>query len=210
MLSGLVVGYDPGGNGAHGVAELQFENGEVSALSTTTLETAEDVISIFERLPSLAALGADTLTCWGTGIGAWRPADRWLRQRYKAVLHNIISPNALFGSMCLNGMTVLIAARHRFADVLITETHPKVLYWQLSGKKHQYKTSKAAMDGMLAGALGISVASATEHEWDAAVSAFAAFEGIVGRWSHDLHALPTNKGERLITPCGTTHYFWPE
>lgn len=204
------MGYDPGGNGAHGVAELQFENGEVSALSTRTLETAEDVISILERMASLAALGVDTLTCWGTGIGAWRPADRWLREHYKAVLRSVMPPNALFGSMCLNGMGVLIAARHRFPDVLITETHPKVLYWQLSRKKYEYKTSKATMDRMLAGALGVSVASATEHEWDAAVSAFAAFKGFVGRWSHDLHTLPANKGERLVTPCGITHYFWPE
>jgi hypothetical protein len=80
----------------------------------------------------------------------------------------------------------------------------------MAGKEYDYQTSKAAMKGVLARALGIPVATATEHEWDAAVSAFAAFEGIVGRWSHDLHALPTNKGERLITPCGTTHYFWPE
>jgi hypothetical protein len=210
MLSGLIVGYDPGGNGAHGIAELQFKDGEVSALSTRTLDTAEDVISIFEGLPSLAALGVDTLTCWGTGNGAWRPADRWLRQHCKAVRHSIMSPNALFGSMCLNGMGVLLAARHRFPKVLITETHPKVLYWQMSKKKYEYKTSKAAMDRMLAGVLGVSVPSATEHEWDAAVSAFAAFNGVVGRWSHDLHDLPTGKGERLITPCGSTHYFWPE
>jgi hypothetical protein len=210
MPSGLVVGYDPGGNGAHGVAELQFEDGEATTLSMRTLETTEDVISVIEGLPSLAALGVDTLTCWATGVSAWRPADRWLRQRYKPVQGSVMTPNGLFGSMGLNGMSVLIAARLRFADVLITETHPKVLYWQLSGRKYEYQTSKTTMNGLLAGALGISVTSETEHEWDAAVSAFAALQAILRRWPHDLHELPTVKGERLITPCGTTHYFWPE
>ncbi len=210
MLSGTIVGYDPGGNGVHGLAELRFENGSARALSTRTLQTAEEVISVIEKLPSLAALGVDTLTCWGTGVSAWRPADRWLRNRYKPVENSIVSPNSLFGSMGLNGMGVLIAVRRKFADVLVTETHPKVLYWQLSGRKYEHQAAGPAMDRALADAFGVAVASKTEHEWDAAASALAAFEGLVGRWSHDLHALPINTGERLITPCGTTHYFWPE
>ena len=210
MLSGVVVGYDPGGNGAHGMAELRVEGGRAKDLSTSTLDTVEEVIAALERLPSIAALGVDTLTCWGTGTSAWRPADLWLRKHYKAVQHSVMTPNGLFGSMGLNGMGVLISARRRFPDVPVTKTHPKVLYWQLSGKKYDYDTSKTGMDALLAGMLGISVAPATEHEWDAAISAFAALEGIAGRWSHDLHKLPIIKGERLITPCGSTHYFWPE
>jgi hypothetical protein len=210
MLSGIVVGYDPGGNGAHGFAELRVENGEARALSTRTLETAEEVISIIEQMPFLTALGVDTLTCWGTGVSGWRPADHWLRNRYKPVQNSVVTPNFLSGSMGLNGMGVLIAARRRFGDVLVTETHPKVLYWKLSGRKYEHQTSGATMDRVLTDALGITVASETEHEWDAAASALAAFEGLTGRWSHDLHALPIKAGERLITPCGTTHYFWPE
>jgi hypothetical protein len=210
MLYGVVIGYDPGGNGGHGVAELHFQDREATALTTRSLQTTEDVISTLEDLPSLAALGVDTLTCWGTGVSAWRPADRWLRERYKAVQNSVMTPNGLFGSMGLNGMAVLIAARQKFPDVVITETHPKVLYWQLSSKKYEYQTSKVAMDGVLTAALGISVEAATEHEWDAAVSAFAALSGLLGNWTHDLHALPTEKGERLIRPCGSTHYFWPE
>lgn len=66
------------------------------------------------------------------------------------------------------------------------------------------------MDAVLARELGVSVAPLTEHEWDAALSAFAALEGKVGRWSHDLNTIATDTGERLITPCGTTHYSWPE
>lgn len=68
MQSGLVVGYDPGGNHAHGVAELQVHNGKATGLSTRTVKTTEDVVSLIERLQPLAALGVDTLTCWGTGV----------------------------------------------------------------------------------------------------------------------------------------------
>ena len=210
MLSGVVVGYDPGGNGNHGFAELQVVDGKAAALSTRTFETAEDVIADLEHRSTIAAFGVDTLTCWGTGPGAWRPADRWLRPRYNAVRNSVMTPNGLFGSMSLNGMAVLIAARNRFTDLSVTETHPKVLYWHLSGKKHDYDTSKIGMDAVLTNVLGVSVAPANEHEWDAAISAVAALEGITGRWSHDLHELPIVRGERLVTPCGSTHYFWPE
>jgi hypothetical protein len=163
-----------------------------------------------ESLPSLAALGVDTLTCWGTGISGWRPADRWLRKQYKSVQGSVMTPNSLFGSMGLNGMAALIAVRARFPDVLITETHPKVLCFCLTSQKHDYPGIDGAMDTVLGRTLGIPMTSGSEHEWDAGVSAFAALEGYVGRWRRDLHTLPAEKGERLITPCGDTHYFWPE
>lgn len=210
MLYGVVIGYDPGGNGNHGVAELQVAEGKATSLSTRTLKTVENVIADLDNLSSIAALGVDTLTCWSTGTAAWRPADRWLRERYTSARNSVMSPNTLSGSMSLNGMSVLIAARNRFTNLLITETHPKVLYSHLSGKKYDYHTSKVEMDTMLTKALGVSVAPENDHEWDAAISAFAALESISGRWCHDLHEHPIERGERLVTPCGNTHYFWPE
>jgi hypothetical protein len=210
MQSGIIVGYDPGGNDSHGLAERHFHDGKVTSLSMRTLRTVERVMERVESLSSLAALGVDTLTCWGTGISGWRPADRWLRNQYKSVQGSVMTPNSLFGSMGLNGMAVLIVARTRFPEAVITETHPKVLCWCLSAQKHSYPGIAGAMDATLCQILGIEVASATEHEWDAAVSAFAALEGYLGRWQRDLHALPAGEGERLIRPCGDTHYFWPE
>ena len=161
-------------------------------------------------LSSVIALGVDTLTCWGTGASGWRPADRWLRKQYKTVQSSVMTPNGLFGSMGLNGMSVLIVARGRSVDVPITETHPEVLYWHMCRQKYDYEHSKAEMDATLSRTLGTSVAPATEHEWDAALSAFAALEGLTGRWPRDLHKLSVGADERLITPCGDTNYFWPE
>jgi predicted nuclease with RNAse H fold len=206
----LVLGYDPGGNGAHGVALLSLPDVSSERVRTQTFETTENVIEYVKSFSALAALGVDTLTCWGTGTGGWRPADRWLRDRYKDVRNSVMTPNRLAGSMGLNGMSVLIAARERFPDVMIVETHPKVLYWALEKKKHAYESTKAEMERMLGQAHAATFATANEHEWDAALSALAAARGLLGDWTHDLHALPTRPVERLITPCGKTNYYWPE
>lgn len=209
MLTGVIVGYDPGGNGAHGVAKLSIRGGQPESLVTRTLQTAEDVISYLENMSAIVAFGVDTLTCWSTGLGSWRPADRWLRHHYVEVQNYIVTPNGLYGAMGLNGMAVLMAVKLKFPNVLITETHPKVLYWHLSRQKYDYTNRKVSMDQTLADALGLDVAPATEHEWDAALSTLAALEGATDRWRLDLHSLPTVSGERIVTPCGKTYYFWP-
>jgi hypothetical protein len=210
MQTQLIIGYDPGGNGAHGVAELVVHEGKAIRLATRTVDTMEDVVSFLDRQPSLAALGVDTLTCWSTGPSGWRPADRWLRVQYPMVKNCVVSPNSLFGSMGLNGMAVVIAAKQRFPDLFVTETHPKVLYWTLAQATYDYDGLKKAMDTALTSWLNIEVNINSEHEWDAAISALTAFAGSTGLWHHDLHTIPVGTRERLIEPCGPTHYSWPE
>jgi len=121
-----------------------------------------------------------------------------------------MTPNGLAGSMGLNGMSVLVAARRRFPDVTVVQTHPKVLYWTLEKKKYDYESTKPDMDRMLDQAHAATFVTANEHEWDAALSAIVATRGLRGDWTTDLHALPPRSGERLVTPCGKTNYFWPE
>jgi hypothetical protein len=127
MLAGLILGYDPGGDKSHCIAELHVQAGQAKALVTRTFQTAEEVTGHLKNLSSVVAIAVDTLTCWGTGPGSWRPADRWLRDRYVAVRNGIMAPNALSGSVALNGMALFLEARRMFPKVLITETHPKVL-----------------------------------------------------------------------------------
>jgi hypothetical protein len=208
--SGIVIGYDPGGRDAHGVAELLVEAGRAARLSTITVNTTEEVITRVEATPGVVALGIDTLTCWGTGPGGWRPADHWLRERYPQVAQSVMAPNGLRGSMALNGMALLMAVGPKRPELFVTETHPKVLFWFFAGSRYDYTARKEIMDSALARVLGIRVAPSNEHEWDAALSAFAALEGLSGRWTHDLHRLETRDDERLLLPCGMTHYLWPE
>src|SRR5665648_1036795 len=192
LTDGVIAGYDPGGDGHHGVAILSVLDGVPTRLETETLRTAEDVAARLAGLDALIGIGVDTLTCWSTGPSGWRPADRWLRERYAGVLNSVASPNSLFGSMGLNGMAVLMAARESHPSLVITETHPKVLCLHLLGEKYDYVSRRAAMDTMLAGHLAIPSSPANDHEWDAALSALALYEGLSDHWSFDLHALPSS------------------
>ncbi len=210
MALETIIGYDPGGDGAHGVALLSIMDGKPEALQTRTFQTTEQVIEYVEAVGSIDALGVDTMTCWSTGRGGWRPADRWLRERYTHVRNSVMTPNGLAGSMGLNGMCAVIESRRRRPDVVIVETHPKVLYWALTREKYDYQSSRQHMEQILRELLGAALSTANEHEWDAALSAIAAARGVRGEWTVDLHALPTEPRERLINPCGKTNYFWPE
>lgn len=210
MSTETIVGYDPGGDGAHGVALLSISNGRPESVCCRTCATTQEVIEYVEELGTLVALGVDTLTCWSTGRGGWRPADRWLRDRYKDVRNSVMTPNGLAGSMGLNGMSVLISARKKYPDVQVVETHPKVLYRALANKKYNYQSMRAEMEQMLCEAHAVTLTTGNENEWDAALSALAAARGYLGIWTTDLHALPTDEGEQLINPCGRTNYYWPE
>jgi hypothetical protein len=121
-----------------------------------------------------------------------------------------MTPNALAGSMGLNGMSVILATRRRLPEIAVVETHPKVLYWAICRRKHDYAGAQPAMEEALRHACGAAFTTANEHEWDAAISGYAAASGLCNCWTTDLHALPPTPGERLITPCGTTNYYWPE
>ena len=110
-MDGMIVGYDPGGNDKHGVAFLEIKYGNPVAITIMTLGNSESVISKISTLnkcENIIGLGVDTLSCWGTGDGGWRPADKWLRNKYPEVMNSVMPPNFLAGAMAINGMSVLI------------------------------------------------------------------------------------------------------
>ena len=55
-----------------------------------------------------------------------------------------------------------------------------------------------------------SCRACVDDEWDAGISAYAAWRGMSGHWKRDLHGLSLSDGERLVSPAGQTHYHWPE
>lgn len=207
----IYFGYDPGGNDKHGVAVLRVHSGRPISVTTALVSTAEMAIQWFSaRSGPQVAIGVDTLTCWSTGPAGWRPADRWLKRRYPQVENSVVAPNSLYGSMSLNGMMVLLALRGMTPEVMITETHPKVMHWYLLRKAYDFEARQAVMVEALASQLDLDLALASDHEWDAALSALAAFRGFSGQWHRDLHAIAPAEDERLVLPCGVTNYFWPE
>ena len=213
-INGAIVGYDPGGNWRHGFALLRIFDGKPASISTKTLPNSEAVIAAIKKIPTEAilGLGVDMLSCWCTGSGGWRPADIWLREKYPAVRKGIIAPNALFGAMVINGMSVLIEAANTYRGITLSETHPKVLYYALTQKKYNYAEQHAEMDSFLSKKLGnLKLGNPNvrnDHEWDAAISAYALMMGITGMWTCDLHKLQPEDC-RIVKPCGKTSYYWP-
>lgn len=208
-INGKIVGYDPGGNDRHGVAALLVVDDQPVQLSFNTVRNAEAALHWFTLEGMPLAAGIDTLTVLSTGDSGWRPADRWLRGQYAGVRNSVVNPNYLQGSMALNGLAVMVSLRGVCNSVLISETHPKVLYFRLSGIQYDYEANQNAMNAHLTQWLGLGANTANDHEWDAAISCFAVLEGLAGRWPTDLHQLPTVPGESLVQPGGPSHYYWP-
>lgn len=208
-FTGKILGYDPGGNGAHGVALAIVKDNQIVDLQVQTFSTAEDVIQFAYLNSELAILSVDTLTQWSTGTSGWRPADRWLKNKYKEITHSIASANSLFGSMGLNGMSVISSLRHNYPALKITETHPKVLYFELSGEKYDYKLNAERMDSFLESLIGTSIQTQNDHEWDAVISVYAAIMGYSGQWTKNLHDLEVEGRERIVKVAGDSEYWWP-
>jgi hypothetical protein len=208
-ITGKIIGYDPGGKDKHGVAALIVDSGRPVQLTFATVRNARAALDWFTIGEMPLAAGIDTLTVLSMGDGGWRRADRWLRGKYPQVRNSVVNANHLQGSMALNGLAVMISLRGVTKNVLVSETHPKVLYYHLSGIKHNYQANQVAMNAQLTQWIGLATNTANDNEWDAVVSCFAVLNGISGRWPTDLHLLPTMVGEKLVHPGGASHYFWP-
>lgn len=208
-MSTLYLGYDPGGNGNHGVAAI--EGGKVSC---DTMRTAKKAIEWFHNYCNdhePAALGIDTLTMWSTGPSGWRPADRALRAAYPDVANSVAASNSLYGSMPINGVAVARELLRAFPKLRITETHPKVLYFALTGLVYDFVQHREIMTQQLLDLVAVkSCEVRTDHEWDALLSAYAAQQWVTDQWQTDLHLLTASADEALIPAHGTEAYYaWP-
>ena len=173
-INGFIAGHDPGGNDAHGLAIAKYENGVCTELVTRTEPNAEAVIQCLESKSGLLAIGVDTLVCWATGSAGWRPADKWLIEQYPDVANSVMNPNYLPGAMSINGMAVILSLRKKWPSLRVTETHPKVLYYALTGEGYDYAANQQEMNDELAEWLGCEVNPNNDHEFDAALSVYAA------------------------------------
>ncbi len=154
-LTRKIVGYDPGGNGKHGVAALIVDNGRPVQLSFTTVRNAQAALDWFTIGEIPIAAGIDTLTVLSMGDSGWRPADLWLRGKYPQVQNSVVNPNYLQGAMSLNGLAVMVSLRDVSEGILFSETHPKVLYYRLSGIQYNYRINQELMDEHLSQWIGL-------------------------------------------------------
>jgi hypothetical protein len=220
MSKAFIIGYDPGGDGAHGVAILEVQKEHFHwtpvILQITTMKSLQDVITWLENSCCdgyIIAAGVDTLTEWNSGRCGWRPADLWLRKMYPEAQNSVVSSNSIYGSMAVNGAAflLLLAPRFQTDHTIITETHPKVCYFALTGKKHIWKTNSRDMTAWLLKEL--SLAGNTnindEHCFDAGMTVLSALCGLNQDWKLDLHALPGNKKDGCVRFMKQTHFWWP-
>jgi hypothetical protein len=209
----IFIGYDPGGQrNRNGIALLDSTGVRPTFTAACVCSVDEAIDWVGENLNGRTpkAAGIDTLLYWETGKTGLRAADRWLRERYPVVANSVISSNSLYGSMGVQGMAFAILLRKRWRTLKLVETHPKVLHYALLKpvKQLRWKADSEAMRIWLADQIGVMGASALENDdqWDALISAWAAWQGVSGAWPHNLRS----DSRKAIEPAGWVAYFWPE
>lgn len=234
-VSGWIIGYDPGGNGKQGVACILVQDNVVTKAKVTHTRTVDAALSkvneIVEKGPVIG-LGVDTLTEWCCGESGYRNADRILQAKYPQAIDSrvkkqVISSNGLRGAMSVNGMAFILLMKRRFPEILVTETHPKVLYKALTDKVYDWALYSGNMQTWINDRLGFIGENAlnltNDDQFDALISAYACLQGMKGNWSRDLHSkvLPMDMPENLerrattedpatrVRPAGKTKFFWP-
>jgi hypothetical protein len=132
--------------------------------------------------------------------------DILLRKKYPFVSKSVISPNALAGSMAIQGIAMAFRIREYYPTVNLNETHPKVLFYALSGEKYYFsKLMKNWLFNQMEFFLDQMEVS-NEDEFDALFSAWATWMGLQGNWKEDLMRDINN----LILPISGVTYYWPE
>jgi hypothetical protein len=222
VSAAFIVRYDPGGEGAHGVAALEERQENTrwnpAFLNVKVAHSFRDALASLHETcgdDRIIAAGIDTLTEWNNGVGGWRSADSWLRKTYPTVAKSIVSPNYLSGSMAVNGAAflTLLAPRFRSNGTMVTEAHPKVCFFAMTGKKHAWADDKVSMAAWLVKELGVDaparIFGEADHCFDAGVALLAALRGINRDWTLDLRAVPSEEGGNPVQFFGQTHYSWP-
>jgi len=207
----LVLGYDPGGAGKNGVAALTMNGGRETSFTMATLDSVDEVVSWFKEaakgtLPS--GIGIDASLSWATGPSGWRPMDTFLRNRYPQARNSVLSTSSAMGSMAIQGPASALRLRGIWPSMVVNETHPKVVQVALRGSRPDFERDRATLVAWLEADLAISLPPiANDHEWDAALSAWATFQGLAGKWTFDLMKLEGTSD--LLLPAGPVVYWWP-
>jgi predicted nuclease with RNAse H fold len=204
-LDDVYLGFDPGGDRGFGVAILRGSDARAATVSAVSQAIDWALKECGTNEPMAA--GIDAMLHWSDGPGGWRPADRMLRSAYPAVRASVLSPNGLYGSMGIGGMALALRLGERWRNILLNETHPKVLAFALRHMPHTDVDPGAAI-AWLTQYAGLNLTGAGNgHELDAILSAWATREGLSHGWC-DL--VPETDDRMLLFPAGKVTYLWPE
>ena len=209
----IALGFDPGGAGSFGCALLHSKSMRLETISLTSVdEVCEWVVEVLAgNTPD--TVGVDAILHWQTTKSGWRGADEYLRKNYKNVLSSVQPSNSCAGSMAVQGLTLTMRLKERWPDIMVTETHPKVLWNHITNSHYpKWKGNREIEFHKLLSSLGIQGSNLdNDHEFDAAISAWAALNAKTKKWSRDLVKLiAKNQKYQNLFPAGNVHYYWPE
>jgi predicted nuclease with RNAse H fold len=202
-MTEIYLGFDPGGDRSFGVALL--DGGRMIAATASNVGEAINW-SIRECGPRHpVAVGIDTLLHWSTGKSGMRPCDLFLRAKYPAVKNSVMAPNSLYGAMAIGGMALAMRLRQLWPEIVLNETHPKVMLHALGARRYNPETLDAAVQWFVGRAHCFEWTIRDEHALDAAASAWATREGLANGW---LDIIGTEAD--LLFPAGSVRYLWPK
>jgi len=203
---GIHLGFDPGGDHKFGVAFL-----EGGCVKTSTVSNVDDAMKWAMRVCGSRrpiAAGIDTLLHWATSKSGMRPCDWKLRTKYRIMKNSIMSPNSLYGAMAIGGMALALRLHQVWPEIILNETHPKVLLHAQWGQRYDPKdetTIGAAIQWFVGQGHYVEPLIEGEHQLDAALSAWATRKGVADGWVDII-----GNGDSLLFPAGTVRYLWPE
>ena len=194
MPPSYFIGFDPGGQKAFGWAILSEEQSALSLVAAGTCSDAREAIKMAKlACPSAPqAIAVDAPLYW-VMVGD-RNSDKAVRKMVctsggsGGTVNHV---NSLRGACLVQGILVARLAAESWPTAKISEAHPKALLAvSLSARKF---------------ALAVSAGSKTEHERDAAVAAFTAYNFAItsDNW-HDL----VESEQDLYYPIGLPVSYW--
>jgi hypothetical protein len=203
VRTGIYLGFDPGGDRKFGVALL--DGNCVTALTVNNVDDAMNwaVHVCGSRQP--VAAGIDTLLHWATARSGLRPCVLQLRTRYRRVQNSIMAPNTVYGAMAIGGVALALRLRKVWPELVLNETHPKVLLHALGAERYNPKTVDVAVRWFINRAHCADWKIDGEHELDAALSSWATQTGLAEGWVNII-----GDPSDLLFPAGPVWYLWPE
>ena len=205
----IILGFDPGGT--TGVSVLRIPDEGSTTAETDSVPSVDQAIDWAVRQchgETPTAAGIDTYLCWSTERSGWRPIDLKLRNAFPDVRASVFSSNSAYGAMAVQGMAIALRLRERWPDVILNETHPKVLYHALTSNNYM-RDDVPTMTSWLQKKFSpeITCTINNEHECEAFISTWATWQGLSGNWTADL--VPDLGGTQLLFPVGRVSYYWP-
>jgi hypothetical protein len=230
-MKGTVLGYESDCK-LH-IAALTVDTDRIVGCEFHKFHSPHDAVAHFVERPRPLGIGVHDTLAYGPGREGWRPADFWIDEApfYQRDPHDEFPFywGPFQSTHSVNGLALLLAMRKRWPELPASETSPNDCCRHLNCSS-KWPSLKDRIE-LLARWMKMDLqADVDEHQWHAAMSAFAMRKGLRGDWTIDLHRLTREAGEgsqwtsedgeeawlnpalsydALLFPAGPVAFYWP-